>query len=96
MTLKNKLNQDLSNALKKRNELEVSVLRMLLSAIANKEIELLKKESGLSGEEAEQVLRKEIKNRKKAIEAFEKGGREDLVDKEKKEKEILEQYLPEE
>jgi uncharacterized protein YqeY len=96
MSFKQKLNQDLKDALRNQDELRVSVLRMFLSAIANKEIELLKKDTGLAEEEFQQVLKKEIKNRKKAIEAFQKGGREDLVQKEGKEKEILEKYLTEE
>ncbi|KKS16039.1 MAG: GatB/YqeY domain-containing protein [Parcubacteria group bacterium GW2011_GWB1_41_6] len=94
MNLKETINQDLKDALRNKEELKVSVFRMLLSALANKEIELMKKTQGLSEEEAGQVLKKEIKNRKKSIEAFQQGGREDLVQKEEKEKEILEKYLP--
>lgn len=95
MTLKQKIEQDLKEAFKSQRSLEVSVLRMLRSAFHNKEIELRKKETGLSEEEAQAVLKKEIKNRKKAIEQFEKGGRQDLVEKEKSEMEILNKYLPE-
>lgn len=94
MALKEKINQDLKEALRSKEELKISVLRMLLAAMANKEIELLKKTEGLSVEEEIQVLKKEIKNRAKAIEAFAKGGRKDLTEKETKEKEILEKYLP--
>lgn len=94
MNLKETINRDLKDALRNKEELKVSVFRMFLSAMANKEIELLKKTQGLSEEEEEQVLKKEIKNRKKSIDAFRQGGREDLVQKEEKEKEILEKYLP--
>ncbi len=79
--------------MRNKEELKVSVFRMLLASLANKEIELLKKTQGLSEEEAGQVLKKEIKNRKKAIDAFRQGGREELAQKEEKEKEILEKYL---
>lgn len=92
ITLKEKIEQDLKASFKKGESLKVSVLRMLNSAIHNKEIELLKKETGLSEEETQTVLKKEIKNRKKAIEQFEKGERRDLADKEKAELEILAKY----
>ena len=62
MNLKETINQDLKDALRNKEELKVSVFRMLLSALANKEIELMKKTQGLSEEEAGQVLKKEIKN----------------------------------
>lgn len=94
MALKETISQDLKEALRNKEELKVSVLRMFLAALANKEIELLKKTQGLSEEEEVQVLKKEIKNRTKAIEAFVKGGRKDLTEKETKEKEILGKYLP--
>ena len=93
MNLKETINKDLKEALRNKEELKVSVFRMLLASLANKEIELLKKTQGLSEEEAGQVLKKEIKNRKKAIDAFRQGGREELAQKEEKEKEILEKYL---
>ena len=96
MFLKQKFIQDLKEALRGKDDLRINVLGMLLAGIGNKEIELMKKESGLSEEEASAVLRKEIKNRNKAIEAFEKGGRQDLARKEKTEKEILEKYLVQE
>ena len=85
MNFKEIINKDLKEALRNKEELKVSVFRMLLASLANKEIELLKKTQGLSEEEAGQVLKKEIKNRKKAIDAFNQGGRTDLVQKEEKE-----------
>jgi len=93
-----------------RGEIEVSTLRMLLAAILNKEKEKryklsrektdleekeLQKESQLTDEEVIEVISSEAKKRKEAISEFEKGERQDLVEKETKEKEILEKYLPE-
>lgn len=108
--LKEKLEKDLKSALKARREVEVSVLRMLRAAIFNKEKEKryklgkekfdltekeLVEESQLADEETIEVIFSEAKKRKEAILEFEKGGREDLVKKEKQELEILEKYLPE-
>jgi uncharacterized protein YqeY len=67
---------------------------MLLSAIHNKEIELGKKETGLSDEEVLDVIRTESKKRRDAIEGFEKGNRAELAQQEKEELSILESYLP--
>ncbi|PIV65272.1 MAG: glutamyl-tRNA amidotransferase [Candidatus Nealsonbacteria bacterium CG01_land_8_20_14_3_00_12] len=110
MNLKGKIQNELQEAVKNREELKSSVLRLLLSAIFNKEKEKryklskqkpefkekdLEKESQLVNEEVIEVISSEIKKRKESIELFEKGEREDLVEKETKEKEILEKYLPE-
>lgn len=92
--LKQKLNQDLKEALKKKDEMTVSALRMVLSSILNKEIELRKKDIGLSDSEVLEVFSSEAKKRKDSIMEFEKGGRFDLVEREKKELEILKNYLP--
>lgn len=108
--LKEKIHQDLNSALKKERELEVSVLRLLLAAIFNKEKEKryklskekpdleeeeLEKESALTDEEVIKVISSEIKKRKEAIELYEKGNRLELAEKEKREVEKLERYLPE-
>jgi uncharacterized protein YqeY len=110
MTLKEKIEEDLKNALKEKKEIEVSTLRLLLAAIFNKEkekryklskqkpdlkAENLEKESQLVDEEVIEVISSEIKKRKESILEFEKGKREDLVKKEKEEMEILQKYLPE-
>lgn len=93
-----------------RGEIEVSTLRMLLATILNKEKEKryklskakpeltekdLEKESQLTDEEVIEAISSEVKKRKEAVLEFEKGQRQDLVEKEKKELEILEKYLPE-
>ncbi|MCH7883230.1 GatB/YqeY domain-containing protein [Patescibacteria group bacterium] len=94
--LKQKLEDDLKTTLKAGDSLRVSTLRLVLAAVANREIELGKKDVGLSDEEILKVLRSEVKKRKDAEGQFRKGGREDLAKKEGKEAEILETYLPRE
>lgn len=92
MAIKEKIQKELKESLKEKNQLRSSVLRMLLSALLNKEIELKKKEVGLNKEEELQVVKSEMKKHRKSIEAYEKASRSDLVDKEKKELEILKSY----
>jgi len=108
--LKEKIQDDLRSALKEKREIRLSVLRMLLAAISNREIEKrtrtwkekpellteeLKKESQLTDEEITKVIVSEIKKRKEAIELYKKGKRDELALKEEKEAKILEEYLPE-
>ena len=87
--LKEKLQEDLKAAMKAGEAKKRDVLRMLSSAIKYKEIE---KMSPLTEEELQKVLTKEIKNRKKAIELFKQGNRQDLIDQNEKEIAILEPY----
>lgn len=94
MSLQEKINQDLKDALKGGDTLRVGVLRMLNAALHNRQIEK-GKEVVLSEEDIVQVLTKEAKKRKESIEAFEKGGRADLTEKEKNELVLIESYLPE-
>ena len=98
--LKEKIKEDLNSALKEKKELEVSVLRMVLSAVLNKEKEKRFKsgkaeEAPLTDEELIEVLSSEIKKRREAVELYTRGARPELADKEKKETEILQKYLPE-
>ncbi len=110
MELRQKIQEDLKEALKEKRELELSVLRMLSSAMVNKEKEKrykisrekpelveaeLSKESQLTEEETLAAVAAEAKKRKEAIVEFAKGQREDLAEKEKAELEILKKYLPE-
>ena len=88
-----KIQKDLTEALKAKKEVAVSTLRLLLSEIHNQEIE---KQSELNDEDVMAVIRKGVKQRQEAIEAYEKGSRQDLADKEKQELEILSNYLPQE
>lgn len=104
--LKEKIQQELKEAQLKREESLISVLRMLNAAIHNREIEkrtkLSKSEpleklaelSELTDEEIIEVISSEAKKRREAILEFEKGARQDLVEKEKKELEVLQKYLP--
>ena len=85
------LKVDLNEALKARDEIRVSVLRFLLSAIHNQEIQ---KQQELSDEEVTVVIQKQTKERRESIEAFQKGGRKDLMKKEEAELDILSKYLP--
>lgn len=92
MSLKEKIQSDIKKAMIARRPLEVSVLRMLMAAILNKEKE---KKIELEDQETLEVALSEAKKRKDSIEQYQKGNRQDLVDQEKEELEILNQYLPE-
>ena len=87
--LKDKLQENLKAAMKAGEVQKRDTLRMLQSAIKNKEIE---KRAPLTEEESLAAVAKEIKNRKKAIELFKQGNRQDLVDKDEAEIKILEVY----
>lgn len=93
MTLLEKLNQDLKEAMKSGDADKVSVLRMLNAALHNRQIEK-GKDAVLTDEEAMEVLRREAKKRKESVEAFTKGGRPELAEKEKSELALLGIYLP--
>lgn len=92
MSLSETMHRDLVEAMKKKDSLRVSVLRMAKAAFKNKEIELRKP---LSAEEEIQILQSLVKQRNESIETFERAGRSDLVAKETEEREILQAYLPE-
>lgn len=96
--LKEQVAKDLRDALKSKDELRLSVLRMLASALHNRSIEKRGRTGNaeLNEEEAIATLRSEVKKRKDAITEFEKGGREDLVRKETAELKVLEPYLTQE
>jgi uncharacterized protein YqeY len=90
-----KIKKDLQEAQKAKEELKVSTLRLLLGAIKNFEIAKQGTSYVASDEEIASVVKKEVRQRKEAIEQFKAGGRNDLVEKETKELEILQKYLPE-
>lgn len=98
MSLHQEINDNLKGAMKAGREFEVGVFRMLLAALHNKEIEKKGKgmEPVLSDEEVIEVLSREAKKRKESIEAYNKGGRSELAEKEAKEFELIKKYLPEE
>ncbi|MDD2646667.1 MAG: GatB/YqeY domain-containing protein [Patescibacteria group bacterium] len=95
MTLFEKILEDLKQAMIKKDEIKVSALRMLKASLQNLEIELKAKKKELTDELTIEIVSCETKRRKESIEAFDKGGRQDLAQKEKKELEILSVYLPE-
>src|SRR3989338_37466 len=94
MSLKEKINEDIRSALKAGDSERVSVLRMLSASIKNREIQLLKKDSGLSDAEIIEVTKAEAKKRRDSAREFEKANRPELKEKEEKEAEILKAYLP--
>lgn len=93
--LKQKLQEELRQSTLAKNELKTSVLRLLLSSINYYEIEKGKAGYEATDEDVLTVIQREIKQRKDSIEHFEAAGRQELVDKETKEMEILQTYLPE-
>jgi len=91
MTIVEQVEKDLVAAMKARETLRLSVLRMMKAALKNKQIELSKP---LEDEEAVAVLRTLLKQRHDSVEQFRKGGREDLASKEEAESKIVQGYLP--
>jgi uncharacterized protein len=91
MTLSEQIQKDIVVAMKAKEELRLSVLRMVKAAIQLKEVE---RKRPLDAPEAIQLLQTLVKQRKESIDQFSKGGRQDLVDKENKELRIIEAYLP--
>jgi len=108
--LKEEIQNTTTKAMKEGDEAVLSTLRMMLAAIVSKEKEKryktskqkpdlneegLVKESQLTDEEIIDVIASEVKKRRDAVVLYEKGNRQELADKEKKEIEILQKYLPE-
>jgi uncharacterized protein len=91
MPIAQKVEQDIVPAMKARDELRLSVLRMMKSALKLKQVELNR---ALEDSEALSVLRTLVKQRHESAEQFRKGGREDLAAKEEAEIKIVEEYLP--
>lgn len=89
--IKDRIAKDLKEALKKGDAVRVSTLRLLSNSIHNEEIA---KQKELIEEEEAAVVRRELKKREEAIGAYEKGGRPESAEKEKKEAEILKEFLP--
>ena len=91
MPLIERIQKDLTQAMMAKDDLRLSVLRMIKSALKYKEVEKVR---ALDDGEAIQVLQTMLKQRRESVEQFAKGGRQDLADKESKEIVILETYLP--
>ena len=94
MTLQQRVDSDLKEAMRAKDTTKVGVLRMLKSALKYAAIAKSGAEAELSDAEAVQVIRKQSKQRQDSIESFEKGGRAELAEKEKQELAILNAYLP--
>jgi uncharacterized protein len=91
--LKQKLNDDMRQSMRDRNEVKTSTLRLLLSAIKYAEIKP-DRQVTLSDADILGVIAKEIKQREDSIEAYKAGNRQDLVDRESAEMSILKAYMP--
>ena len=94
MTLQERLDLDLKEAIRARDATKLGVLRMLKSALKYAAIAKSGAETDLSDAEAAHVIRKQARQRQDSIESFEKGGRTELANKEKEELSILNAYLP--
>ncbi|RMG67552.1 MAG: GatB/YqeY domain-containing protein [Calditrichaeota bacterium] len=90
-TLEARLLEDMKAAMKSGDKLRLETIRGLRSQLKNKQIE---KGAELSEDEVLQVLMSAVKRRREAIEQYRAGGREDLVEKESRELEIIQSYLP--
>ena len=91
MDIKNKLDEEMIKAAKAKDKIRLSAVRMLKTALHNKEIDLIRQ---LNESEVLQVLSSMIKQRKDSIEQFAKGGRMDLVEKEEAELKVLQEFMP--
>jgi uncharacterized protein YqeY len=91
MTLIDRIQKDLVEAMKAKQELRLSCLRMVKTALKNKEIEKIRP---LDDAESLAVLQTLVKQRKESVEQFTKGGRMDLAEKETREIAVIEEYLP--
>jgi uncharacterized protein YqeY len=94
MILQERVDSDLKEAMRAKDTTKLAVMRMLKSALKYAAIAKSDADAELSDAEAVQVIRKQVKQRQDSIESFEKAGRAELVEKEKKELSILNGYLP--
>ena len=91
MSLNDRLNEDMKQAMRNQDKFRLSVIRMVRSSIKNIEIDQRKT---LDDQEVLDVLNREIKQRKDSLQEFEKAGRQDLVDQLKQELDVLAVYMP--
>lgn len=92
MSLSERLNEDMKQAMKSQDKFKLSTIRMVRATIKNLEIDLKRP---LNDNEVLDILSREIKQRKDALQEFEKAGRDDLAANVKAEAEIIAEYLPE-
>jgi uncharacterized protein YqeY len=91
MTLQDNIQSQITDAMRSKDALRLSVLRMMKSAVKNKEVEKMK---ALEEPEVLAVLNSLVKQRRDSVEQFRKGGREELAQKEESEIKIVEEFLP--
>lgn len=91
MDINKKINEEMASAAKAKDKIRLSAVRMIKTALHNKEIELLRP---LNETEIMQLLSVMVKQRKDSIEQFSKGGRTDLVEKEEAELKVVQEFLP--
>lgn len=92
MGLLEEITQDMKKAMKSKEKDRMQVLRLLRSDLKKAKID---KRGDFTEEDAQQVINKAAKNRRESIESYKKGDRQDLVEEEQKELEVIEEYLPE-
>ena len=90
-TLKQRMTEEMKDALRGGAKVRLGALRMLLAAVKNREVELRHE---LTDDEFIEVVAKQVKQRTESIEAYTKGNRQDLADKEQEERDVLQAYLP--
>lgn len=91
MSLAERLNNDMKQAMKNQDKFKLSVIRMIRSSIKNVEIDHRRE---LSEEEVLDIINRELKQRKDSLHEFQKAGRDDLVEQSQKEIEVIHEYLP--
>ena len=96
MSIRKKIEADLQLALKEKNKITISTLRLMIAGIKDKDIAFRSKDNkeGIKEDDIKQLLKKMIKQRNESIEIYKKGNRNDLLDIEKKEVQIISKFLP--
>lgn len=94
MSLKETISDDIKTALLSGDRFRGEILKNFKAAILNEEVAKNKRDEGLSDDEVEQLLAREIKKRNESAELFKSAGREELAENENKEKDILSAYMP--
>ena len=94
MSLKDKIESDYNNSIKEKDSNSINTLRLIKSAIKDKEIFLRGKQDSLTDSDILSLLQSLVKQRKDSIEAFEKANRNDLIEKELNEIKVIEMFLP--
>ena len=94
MSLKDKIESDYNNSIKEKDSNSINTLRLIKSAIKDREISLRGKRDALTDSDVLSLLQNLVKQRKDSIEAFEKANRKDLIENEQNEIKVIEKFLP--